>query len=346
MFLFVSQTMQAQGTDPIAAIQQKLDQQFVKIKVAGDGSIVTAGSVLVLQKDGLKMCSIAVPFSLDNTYKNGKLSAGMFSWGLLLGLNRPPIDSNQVPQRTFMSGEKFWVVAYSVSKNGVVFKFWSDPDDNGVRYYTQLNFPFQKKIIPPVSDVMNTIAEVVTVDAPAEAAPAAQSAPPPAPVSDAGPSDDSANSVLGKYIERGKNSDYIELATNGVFFLFQNGKMYSGNYTAEGDALILSGPKIKGQPTFHIIGNTIKYDADGTVYEKPFQATAAPEPSPEPAMAPILPPPPPPASPKTIALGQTKDEVAAILGQPDKIANLGTKEIDYYTDMKVIFIKGKVSDIQ
>ena len=256
MLLCMPNSIQAQGNDQVAAIQQKLDQQFIKVKVAGDGSIVTAGSVLVLHKDGLKMCSIAVPDSLDNTYKNGKLSAGMFSWGLMLGLNRPPIDSNQVPQRTFMSGEKFWVVADSVSKNGVVFKFWSDPDNNGVRYYTQLNFPFQKKIIPPVDDVMKTIAEVFTVDAPPEAAPAAQSAPPPAP------------------------------------------------------------------------------------------AAPEPPPPPEPAMAPIAPPPPPPAAPKTIALGQTKDEVAAILGQPDKVANLGTKEIDYYPDMKITFVKGKVTDIQ
>jgi len=79
---------------------------------------------------------------------------------------------------------------------------------------------------------------------------------------------------------------------------------------------------------------------------EPTMVPIPPPPPPEPAMAPILPPPPPPAAPKTIALGQTKDEVVAILGQPDKIANLGTKEIDYYTDMKVIFIKGKVTDIQ
>jgi hypothetical protein len=82
------------------------------------------------------------------------------------------------------------------------------------------------------------------------------------------------------------------------------------------------------------------------VQSAPFLPPAAPEPPPPPAMVPIAPPPPPPAAPKTIALGQTKDEVAAILGQPDKIANLGTKEIDYYTDMKVTFVKGKVTDIQ
>jgi tetratricopeptide (TPR) repeat protein len=74
--------------------------------------------------------------------------------------------------------------------------------------------------------------------------------------------------------------------------------------------------------------------------------TDAAPPPPELAMAPILPPPPPPATPKTIALDQTKDEVVAILGQPTKIANLGTKEIDYYSDMKVVYTNGKVTDIQ
>jgi hypothetical protein len=34
------------------------------------------------------------------------------------------------------------------------------------------------------------------------------------------------------------------------------------------------------------------------------------------------------------------------MGQPDKVANLGTKEIDYYADMKVTFVKSKVTDIQ
>jgi hypothetical protein len=49
---------------------------------------------------------------------------------------------------------------------------------------------------------------------------------------------------------------------------------------------------------------------------------------------------------KTIALGQTKDEVVGILGQPQKIANLGAKEIYYYADMKVTFVNGKVSNVE
>ena len=69
--------------------------------------------------------------------------------------------------------------------------------------------------------------------------------------------------------------------------------------------------------------------------------------APEVSLVPIAPPPPPTdAPPKTVSVGQTKDQVVAILGQPQKIANLGAKEIDYYSDMKVIFMQGKVTDVQ
>ena len=52
------------------------------------------------------------------------------------------------------------------------------------------------------------------------------------------------------------------------------------------------------------------------------------------------------AATKTITLGQTMDEVVGILGAPQKKVNLGTKEIYFYPDMKVVFISGKVADVQ
>jgi serine protease inhibitor len=56
----------------------------------------------------------------------------------------------------------------------------------------------------------------------------------------------------------------------------------------------------------------------------------------------------PAGPPKTIAIGQTIDEVTAILGQPKSIVNLGTKKIYVYPDLKlkVTFNDGKVSDVQ
>lgn len=49
---------------------------------------------------------------------------------------------------------------------------------------------------------------------------------------------------------------------------------------------------------------------------------------------------------KTVALAQTRDQVEAILGKPEKIFDLGPKVTYVYKDMKVIFTDGKVSDVQ
>ena len=52
------------------------------------------------------------------------------------------------------------------------------------------------------------------------------------------------------------------------------------------------------------------------------------------------------AEPPTVALGQSPDEVAAALGKPKSIMDLGAKKIYVYQDMKVTFNGGKVTDIQ
>ena len=50
--------------------------------------------------------------------------------------------------------------------------------------------------------------------------------------------------------------------------------------------------------------------------------------------------------PQQIEKGQTPDQVKAAIGVPDKIVNLGAKQIYVYKDIKVTFINGKVSDVQ
>jgi hypothetical protein len=52
------------------------------------------------------------------------------------------------------------------------------------------------------------------------------------------------------------------------------------------------------------------------------------------------------AEPVSIEKGMSVDDVEAAMGKPDKKVTLGTKQIYYYKDMKVIFINGKVSDVQ
>ena len=48
----------------------------------------------------------------------------------------------------------------------------------------------------------------------------------------------------------------------------------------------------------------------------------------------------------TIRLGQTKEEVTAILGPPEKQFLLGVKTIFVYRNVKVVFVDGKVADAE
>ena len=54
----------------------------------------------------------------------------------------------------------------------------------------------------------------------------------------------------------------------------------------------------------------------------------------------------PAPDPVTISMGQSIDEVTAILGPPKSIVELGPKKIYVYKDMKITFNSGKVTDVQ
>jgi len=78
------------------------------------------------------------------------------------------------------------------------------------------------------------------------------------------------------------------------------------------------------------------------------QALAPPQATDQPQ--PIPPPPAPvdssPGSPKVVSLGQTTEQVVAILGPPDTIAKVADKEIYAYRFLKITLTDGKVTDIQ
>jgi len=276
----ISATLYAQDK---AAIIKKLTSEYSLTKTTADQTdIVTAGSVLVLQKDNLLMVATTTTGNpCPNTYKEGKFTQNgacrmseKFKKVPLFGHTIPGSDKAQVTTRTYVTGEKFWVTRIDIKDGrdaGVVMDLFTDAV-NDVRYRTTLNIPF-KGAMPSPDDAVKLVQEVVTV---------------------APPDDDK---------KEAKGND--------------------------------KGAQQGGQQ----------------------QQAAAPEPAPQPAAAPaeaapapIEPPPPPPdapvAPPPTVAIDQTPDQVTAILGQPQKKAKIGTKEIYFYKDVKVTFVNGKVKDIQ
>ena len=269
--MFPSFAVKAQS----GSLQSQLEAKYALTKTTDDKSdIVTAGSVLVLEKDKLIMYAVSTPAAPQNTYRDGKLSQGAFgvhqkvqSFGSFIG--HPPPQTAQVQSRQFVTGEKFWVTRIDVAGDGVTFTLFSDPYSD-VRYYSTLKFFYPHGATPTNEQVMTLVGEVLKVD-----------------------SDDSAKSG---------DSGNQQQAAGG------------------GDA------------------NQQQASAGGDANQQP----AAAAPAPAAAAAPAA----PAAPPATVEIGQTPDQVTAILGQPEKILNLGTKQIYVYKDLKVTFVKGKVTDAQ
>jgi hypothetical protein len=91
--------------------------------------------------------------------------------------------------------------------------------------------------------------------------------------------------------------------------------------------------RYKALLTFEL-GKEFMNTADAAAVEKAVEAVITPESAVK------------AASTKSVDLGQTPSQVEGALGRPDKIVNLGSKTIYVYKDMKIIFVDGKVSDVQ
>jgi hypothetical protein len=87
-------------------------------------------------------------------------------------------------------------------------------------------------------------------------------------------------------------------------------------------------------------GTTPSTDAVAAMVGEVLKVDAAEEA--EPAAAPAA----PAAATKTIAVGQSRDQVIAMFGVPTKVVQVGEKEIDFFPDMKVTFVKNKVTNVE
>ena len=156
-------TAGAQGS-----LQSQLEAKYKITKPTDDKSdIVTAGAVLVLQKDKILMYPTSTQIPPVNTYSGGRLSEGAYgvhqkmqSFGSMIG--HPPPQTIQ--GRQFVTGEKFWVTGIVVQPDGVLFSLFSDPYQD-VRYYSQLKFIYPKGSNLSSDQVLSLVGEVLTVDA-------------------------------------------------------------------------------------------------------------------------------------------------------------------------------------
>lgn len=74
-------------------------------------------------------------------------------------------------------------------------------------------------------------------------------------------------SVQGKYLRKGKSSDFLDLSPDGMFSLLQDGRSLTGDYKVQGDTLTFTSPRMRGESKGSVVGDTIR-DDEGIVWEK------------------------------------------------------------------------------
>lgn len=168
----------AQSAVPVNDIEKQLLQLYQTAKATADGTdIVTAGAVLVLQKDHLLMIQVDQAAPVVNFYKNGQITNGLagaasfFKTMSKLGAFNPlggnaaaaTASSGAATTREFVAGEKFWVTSIDTRPDGVTFNFLSDPIKDQ-RYRAILKFPFAKGAAPSPDDVASLVSEVIKID--------------------------------------------------------------------------------------------------------------------------------------------------------------------------------------
>src|ERR1017187_7748258 len=149
------------------AILQKLESQYSLTKPTADKTdIVTAGSILVLQKDNLLMVPTTSSSPCQNTYKDGRITQAGLSKITSFGRGLSKLSQSASGTRTFVAGEKMWVTRIDARDNGATFELF--PDAYGeVRYKATLLFPFAKGPLPPADQVDKIVHEMFKVQ-PAE----------------------------------------------------------------------------------------------------------------------------------------------------------------------------------
>ena len=310
-----------------SSIQEKLAGKFLLTTVSEDrADIVTEGSTVLLHVNGLILYSTATPVPPLNTYKNGKISQVSVFGREMAGALLAPSDGTirSYLQRTFSTGERLKVTEIAVQKSAVSFRLYSDRF-NGVRYYGDLKFSLENRSTITAEDVQRMVSEVLIVPA----------------------GDPQQVAIAGVYQRWQAPADQISLRGDGTMSLVQAGRDYQGTFkVADGQLLIQIG---KHTNIARLQPNAL-VDEMGSQWiklENPQDAsTTAPIVAAEAPPPPIAPPPPSGGDPKTIAIGQSVDEVTASFGQPEKIIKLSAKLIYVYKDVKVTFVSGKVSDVE
>jgi hypothetical protein len=247
------------GQSPNLSVQQQLRSQYRVASVDGNGSVVRAGSVLVVAQDGLK----ANPPSAAGCWYNSHKPGNRIKYSTFWEATTPADLRNQV--RLLQVGEKVVVIQLDAKPSEVLFCVQTDGDNpNGVPYRAAVWFQFQQKnYVQPANlkAIQDSIAEVFSLDTarpPESAVPAPQ-----------------LEQVAGRYVMREAPDNQFQLNADGTFSLVQLGKTYSGTFRMDGNKFIIHQTGVRAPRAAGTIQGDTLIDPDNSVWVKQKAAPAA-----------------------------------------------------------------------
>ena len=251
-------------TDP-SALQQRLNSEFQFTQLTSDRSnVVSTGTTLRLNKEGLVMYATSSPMPSSNTYKSGKITQGGGAFGrdiLITMSSSGQGTANDYPHHKFAVNDYVWITKIDAHPGDVTLHLCSNPGD-GMLYYGDLKIPFEKGKTPTPDQVLAKIAEVLTAEngnaetAQAQTPSAQQTSarqtsaePPPAATVEL--------KLPALYVNSQNASDQLKLNADKSFLLKEDGQPYHGTFTENGNSLELSITETNSTTVLSVQGNSI-----------------------------------------------------------------------------------------
>lgn len=306
------------AAQPSSAVLEQLKRQYVPSALYDEtSSVVTqAGTMLAVRRPGISANPAFGDTYTSNFYSPhaGSVTQQKASGKRAGGKRLPFIDN-------LIVGEKVYVTNIEGTDSSVTLSVQTcTPSSQHASYQLvyraalTFQFPQGSVDVANIKEITDTIAEVFTV---------AQPAPP---------------QVSGLFVNSGNRAEQLQLNSNGSFSLTEGGRSYTGRFSVHENRLVLMIAETGTSAIATIQGSKL-LDNDGKTWVQAADAAGDVTRTAE--------QPPPGAGVSDIVhVGQTIDEVKALLGQPDKIEGANGEVIYVYTGLRVTFVNGKVTRVQ
>ena len=257
---------------PSAGIEPQLRSQYRVASVGGNGVVVRAGTVVVVQQDGITALPAPGEYPC-NSHKEG----GRISHSAMCAIN---YSVSKDTQRPLQVGEKAYLTAIQVKPTEVVFKIQTcSGGANDAPFRAAVSFQFPKGYLDSMKlkDIQDAIGQIFVPDTSS---------------SDQGSEQSQANtsqgaqqtSLAGLWDMQGTGAQ-IQLNPDGSLSQqAPNGQERPGHYTVNGDSLVLTDAATGRSSTFNIRGDSI-YFGSRLMWVR--HAAAPPPPPPPPLKLPV-----------------------------------------------------------